>query len=161
MVLKSRLPAACLFDSATWLIATGFGIGLSPVTPATVASAAALLLYAFLPIDETLPANWVFIAASFAVGIWVTGRFATSESPDPRYVVWDEFVGMWVACMYVPKTWPFLAAAFLLFRLFDVLKPFPIRRLEHMPGGLGIMADDILAGIYANLVLRTLQWLIS
>ncbi|MEC8909441.1 MAG: phosphatidylglycerophosphatase A, partial [Chloroflexota bacterium] len=66
---------------------------------------------------------------------------------DPKRAVWDEVAGMWITCLLLPKTLPWLAAAFLVFRVLDILKPWPIRRLEGLPGGLGIMADDVVAGV--------------
>ena len=75
------------------------------------------------------------------------GTLVTKEDPDPKLAVWDEFIGMWVTCLFLPKELPWLAAAFICFRVLDVLKPWPIRRFERLPGGWGIMADDLAAGI--------------
>lgn len=146
----------------SWLIATGFGSGLATVVPATVGSAVALLIYALhtLWLAPFLPqvVVWGLVALAFFGGSQVSGKFATPGDPDPRYVVWDEFVGMWVACLLTPGGWLALLAAFVFFRLFDILKPFPIRRLERLPGGMGIMADDLLAGIYAGTAVQALFW---
>jgi phosphatidylglycerophosphatase A len=96
--------------------------------------------------------------------LFVLGTLASSHGErifgrkDPREVVIDEFVGMLVAFLWLPVTLQSLAAAFLLFRLFDIWKPFPARKFEDIPGGLGIMADDLVAGIYANLTYRILAF---
>lgn len=148
-----------------WVIATGFGTGLSPVAPGTVGSLAAAVLYYFSPLDAGSltylddPALLVFctvVGVSFFVGIWAANAVSSPDSPDPHHVVWDEFVGMWVTCLFLPKDLAWLAVAFVVFRLLDVIKPFPIRRLERLHGGLGIMADDLLAGVYGAVLCNAL-----
>ncbi|MEX0763288.1 MAG: phosphatidylglycerophosphatase A, partial [Dehalococcoidia bacterium] len=134
------------------VIATGFGTGLAPIAPATFGSAAALLIYWALPIDGSSPWLWVMIAVAALVGTWATGRIARPEAPDPKRGVADEFAGMWVTLLFLPVTWPWLAAAFFTFRLLDIAKPFYIRRLERLPGGVGIMADDLAAGAVGALL---------
>ena len=148
-----------------WVIATGFGTGLSPVAPGTVGSLAAAVLYYLSPLDAGSltylddPALLVFctvVGVSFFVGIWAANAVSSPDSPDPHHVVWDEFVGMWVTCLFLPKDLAWLAVAFVVFRLLDVIKPFPIRRLERLHGGLGIMADDLLAGVYGAVLCNAL-----
>ena len=136
------------------MIGSGFGTGLAPLAPATVGALAALLIYAFVPIAEDSAALYTLIGGGFLVGVWATGRMTSADEPDPQRAVWDEFVGMWVTCLLLPKTLPWLAAAFLLFRVLDIAKPWPIRRLERLHGGLGIMADDLLAGLYGAAILN-------
>ena len=140
-----------LFPAASrrlaWFVATGFGSGLAPVVPATVGSLAALILYFLAPISPDGVEFFLLIGVGFPIGIWATGKLVTATDPDPRSAVWDEFIGMWVTCLLLPKTLPWMAAAFICFRALDVLKPWPIRQLERLPGGLGIMADDLLAGL--------------
>jgi phosphatidylglycerophosphatase A len=139
------------------LIATWFGCGLSPFAPGTVGSAAALaigaLLYrhaGFLWWEYLVLAAVLFGPAVWAAG--VTARAAKIE--DPSFVVVDEVIGQWIALAGAqPLNWKSCLAAFLLFRLFDIWKPAPVRQLERLPGGLGINADDVMAGIYAALVL--------
>jgi len=75
---------------------------------------------------------------------------------DSKMIVWDEYVGMWITLFALPKSIVLVFLAFIVFRVFDVLKPFPIRRLESLPGAVGVMADDVVAGIYSNLVLWVL-----
>ena len=150
-----------------WLIATGFGSGLSPIAPGTVGSLVAVVLYYLSPLDAgslwhlddpDLLVFLLLIAGSFFVGIWACGVISSPSDPDPRRIVWDEFVGMWVTCLLLPKDAFFLAMAFVAFRIFDVVKPFPIRRLERLPGGLGIMVDDLLAGVYGAALCNLLHF---
>ena len=125
---------------------TGLGIGLAPIAPATVASLVAVLAYGFSPLEEDSAGFFLLCGLGFLAGIWACQTLITDEDPDPGRAVWDEFAGMWVTCLLLPKTLPWLAAAFVVFRVLDILKPWPIRRFERLPGGLGIMADDLVAG---------------
>jgi phosphatidylglycerophosphatase A len=131
-------------------LAFGFGSGLSPVAPGTAGTVAALPL-AVLLVQLPLWIALGVVAASFALGIYlcgVTGRALGVH--DHGGIVWDEFVGMWLVLVFVPFEWTWWLAAFALFRLFDVLKPWPIRWLDrHVHGGLGVMLDDLLAAIFA------------
>ena len=147
-------PLTAAADRVAWVIGSGFGTGLAPLAPATVGALAALLIYAFAPIAEDSTALYALIGGGFLVGVWATGRMTSDADPDPQRAVWDEFVGMWVTCLLLPKTLPWLAAAFLLFRVLDIAKPWPIRRLEKLHGGLGIMADDLLAGLMGAAILN-------
>ena len=140
-----------------WLVGTGFGSGLAPVAPGTVASLAALVVYFFAPIGEDSVALYLLVGGGFLVGIWATGTLTTSAVHDPKCAVWDEFVGMWATCLLLPKSLPWMAAAFICFRVLDVTKPWPIRRLERLPRGQGIMADDLLAGLFGALLLNGLR----
>ena len=99
------------------------------------------------------------IIVGFTLGVWATGTLVSPEDPDPSRAVWDEFVGLWVTCLFLPKEPVWLAAAFLSFRALDVLKPWPVRRLESLPGGLGIMADDLAAGLYGAAALNVARLL--
>jgi phosphatidylglycerophosphatase A len=144
------------------VISTWFGCGYSPKAPGTVGSAAAL--GAAILIEHF--AGWnppAFAALALIVSvpaIWAAGETARSaRMKDPQFVVVDEVVGQWLtlagACTLNWKSW---LAAFVLFRLFDIWKPFPVRQLESLPGGLGIVADDLMAGLYAALVLFLAGW---
>ena len=137
-----------------WLVGAGFGSGLSPIAPGTAGSLAAAVIYYLLPISGDSVYLYALIAAGAVVGVWATGTLASPDDPDPGQAVWDEFVGMWATCLLLPKEWPWLMAAFLCFRALDVLKPWPARRLEELPGGLGIMADDLLVGLYGAVLLN-------
>ncbi len=140
-----------------WIIGAGLGSGLFPVAPATAGSFLALAIYWFSPLTGDDPALFVLIAAGFLLGIWATGKMSTDDDPDPTQAVWDEFIGMWATCILLPKTLPWLAAAFICFRILDIWKPWPIRRLERLHGGLGIMADDLLAGIFGAVILNVIR----
>ncbi|MSQ05819.1 MAG: phosphatidylglycerophosphatase A [Dehalococcoidia bacterium] len=144
----------------TWLVATGLGSGLAPVAPATVASLLALGIYYFLPISGTSPVLYAMIVGGFALGVSATGYLVTDADPDPHRAVWDEFVGIWATCLWLPKELPWLAAAFVCFRVLDIAKPWPIRRLERLPGGLGIMADDLAAGLAGAALLNAARLLV-
>lgn len=139
-----------------YAVATGLGSGYSPIVPGTAGSALGLLLY--LPLAAAPAALQVAaVVALFLAGV-AAGHHVARRSgiEDPSIVVVDEVVGMWITLLFLPFT-PFTAAAgFLLFRVMDVVKPWPARQLEHLHGGWGIMADDVMAAIYANLVLRVL-----
>ena len=143
------------------MFGTALGLGLFPVAPATLASLVAVAVYYPLPMDGDSPAFIALIAVSLAIGPWACGSLVTPEDPDPKRAVWDEVAGVWLTCLFLPKTLPWLAAAFVTFRVLDVLKPWPIRRFERLPGGWGIMADDAAAGVVGaallNLVYR-LGW---
>ena len=140
-----------------WLFGTGFGSGFAPIAPATVASAIALAVYWALPISGDSPALYLMIALGAALGVWATGTLVRPTLLDPPQAVWDEVIGMWVTCLLLPKTLPWLAAAFLCFRALDIIKPFPINRLERLPGGVGIMADDLAAGLAGAVALNLVR----
>src|ERR671931_2776946 len=142
---RSRIPAL--------VIATVLGIGYIPVAPGTLGSAAGLLVWAIVP--QSAAAQGVAIAVVFVVGAW-SGSIAEDHfgTTDPRQVVIDEVMGMLITLFLNPVGWAGAAGAFLLFRVADIVKPFPANRLEGLPGGIGVMADDGMAAIYANLALR-------
>jgi phosphatidylglycerophosphatase A len=133
------------------------GVGYVPVAPGTFGSAVGLLIWYVLPVS--LLAQGAAIAAVSLIGAW-SGTIAERQyaKVDPGYVVIDEVAGMLVTLFLVPVGWAGAIGAFLLFRLFDIVKPYPANRLERLHGGLGIMADDIMAGVYANLALRLCIW---
>lgn len=133
------------------------GSGLAPLAPATVASLAALAIYYFVPLTGDSLGLYLLIGFGFLLGVWATGTLTGPTDQDPRQAVWDEFVGMWATCVLLPKELPWMAAAFLCFRVLDILKPWPIRRMERLPGGLGIMADDLLAGALGAVALNGLR----
>lgn len=140
-----------------WLIGAGLGSGLAPVAPATAGSLLALLIYVALPISQDSLALYLMVALGFLVGIWATGSLVSITDPDPKLAVWDEFVGMWATCIFLPKTVVWMVAAFFCFRALDIIKPWPIRRLERLPGGVGIMADDLLAGLWGAGLLNEIR----
>lgn len=137
------------------VIATVGGLGYLPVAPGTFGSLAAVL--AFLCFPTYLPPFW-FTAAllvSTLIAVWAAQRLAQAgENDDPSEVIIDEVVGMAVTMAYLPLNAFTLAAGFVLFRMFDIVKPFPVRQVEKLHGGWGIVLDDMMAGVYANLLLR-------
>jgi phosphatidylglycerophosphatase A len=150
---KAAGPGSALAALAT-AVATGFGSGYSPIAPGTAGSLVGLLL--FWPLRR-LPAPVVVavVAASFFLGTAAAASVARRIGvEDPGIVVVDEVVGMWTSLLFLPFTVGTAAVGFLLFRVMDVLKPYPARQLEDLPGGWGIMCDDLMAGVYANLALR-------
>jgi phosphatidylglycerophosphatase A len=143
-------------------ISTWFGCGYSPVAPGTVGSAAAMAI-AILIEHYSDCSPLAFAAAAIVVsapGIWAAGETARQAGiEDPQFVVVDEVVGQWLALAGSRAlNWKSWIAAFVLFRLFDIWKPFPVRQLESLPGGAGIVADDLMAGVYAALVLFLAGW---
>ena len=148
-----EVPAARL----AWFIGAGFGSGMFPVAPATAGSLVALAVYWWTPLTGDSPGLFILIGAGFPLGVWATGKMSTAANPDPRQAVWDEFIGMWATCILLPKTLPWMAAAFICFRALDILKPWPIRRLERLHGGLGIMSDDLLAGVFGAIILNAIR----
>jgi phosphatidylglycerophosphatase A len=139
------------------LISTWFGCGYWPYGPGTAGSAAGLLIAVALHRYAGFPpfAFAILAAVFFYPAVWaatITARQAGIK--DPQFVVVDEVLGQWVALAGARTlNWQTFLAAFVLFRLFDIWKPFPARQMEALPGGLGINADDVMAGVYAALVL--------
>lgn len=134
--------------------------GFAPVAPGTVGSAVAIPLWwvmrqTGLPWLEPLCLALVIVAGAW--GARVTERELQVEDPGP--VVIDEVAGMFVTLLWMPVTWPVAIVGFLAFRVFDIVKPYPVGRLERLPGGWGVMADDVMAGVYAWGVLRIVLWL--
>lgn len=143
------------------LLATFAYVGRFPIAPGTAGSAAALLLYAALRLVGSPVVDLGVILGLFAVGCWagsVAERYYGRT--DPGAVVLDEVIGMLLTLLFVPVTWVGALIGFFLFRAFDIVKPFPARQCERLHGGLGIMADDVVAGIYGNLALRLIVWIV-
>lgn len=153
----THLPS--MRDPAQFL-AFGLGSGLSPRAPGTAGSVAAVLPYlliAALPLWQYA----VIVAIAMLAGFWICGEASRRLNVhDHPGIVWDEFVGLWIALFAIPSGWIWILFGFLLFRFFDVLKPWPISWLDrHVDGGVGIMIDDILAGIMSCVCLHTAHWL--
>jgi phosphatidylglycerophosphatase A len=143
-------------NTALTRIATLGFLGYSPYAPGTVGTLFAFAVF-FLA-DLTVSGHLILIISVILTGIYASSvAEKTLNEKDSKKIIIDEFAGFFVAVFYLPKSISFAVAAFLLFRFFDILKPFFISKLEKtLDGGLGIMADDILAGIYTNLVLQAL-----
>jgi phosphatidylglycerophosphatase A len=137
---------------AAIVLATVLGAGYSPVAPGTAGSAVALVILWLVPFSR--PGLILFFAAVTIAGTWAAHVVeAAAGTKDPGAIVIDEVAGMTLSVLLVPPTIPVLLAGFVLFRVFDVLKPFPANRAQALPGGLGVMVDDLVAGLYALLVL--------
>ena len=143
--------ARLLLTHPAGLLATGLGSGLLTRAPGTVGSLAALLPWWLWLRDLPDSGYALVLVAGFALGVlasrWVIARTGIA---DPGFVVWDEFIGLWLALWLLPAGWPWIAAGFALFRLFDIWKPWPIRWFDrNVHGGLGVMLDDLVAGAAA------------
>ena len=140
-------------------IATAFGVGYVPFAPGTFGSAAGLVLWWLLPASAAAQA--IAIVALFAIGAWSSGVAEQHfGGTDPSHAVIDEVMGMLITLFLNPVGGWGAAGGFLLFRVADVIKPYPANRLEALPGGVGVMADDAMAAVYANLALRAALMLI-
>jgi phosphatidylglycerophosphatase A len=148
------------------ILATFGYVGHFPIAPGTAGSAAALVLYALLrwlefALGLGTPGS-IFLEGAVIVALFAAGCWAGSVAEvhygrtDPGYVVLDEVIGMLLTLIAIPVTWIGALVGFFLFRLFDIVKPFPARQCESFHGGLGIMADDGVAGIYGNIALRVI-----
>lgn len=141
------------------LLAFGFGSGAAPKAPGTFGTLAAVLLYWPLSTLTTEYYLWMLILTSL-VGIFLCGKTAKDLNVhDHGGIVWDEFVGFWITMFMAPAGLTWVVIGFVLFRFFDIIKPWPISWIDKkVSGGLGIMLDDIVAGVMAALVLQGLAW---
>lgn len=150
------------------ILSTGFGVGYSPFAPGTMGALLALfiwlLFYCLLPYILCLAATIIFTLLLTYFGVRAADAVESIWGKDPSRVVVDEMVGVLIPLFFVPDSanwyW-FAAAAFVLFRLFDIFKPLGIRKMEDFPGGIGIMMDDVLAGVYSALILMVARWLVG
>ena len=148
------------------LIASGFGVGFSPIAPGTVGAIFAICCWLGLSLFFSASDVWwltmVVILFFVRVGIWAANRLQPYWGEDPSQIVVDEMVGMWIPLLIVPiEKIEYILMAFLLFRFFDIVKPLGIRKMEYLPGGVGVMLDDVLSGIYSFIVLIVIRWIIA
>ena len=148
------------------LVATGFGSGFSPVAPGTAGALLAVLLwvagYFLLPFAQLQVLLAVLVVYFTVQGVYSSGVMEKHWGEDPSRVVVDEMVGVWIPLLVVPDGgWWYVVAAFVLFRFFDIVKPLGVRRMERLGGGMGIMMDDILAGVYSAVLLGVARFLIG
>lgn len=138
------------------LIVTGFGLGYSPVAPGTMGALGALvpaiLILRYAPNPDLILGSLALVVT--ILGIIGSKKLQHQWGKDPSRIVVDEMVGMWISLLWLGAGWVTMLSAFILFRFFDIVKPLGIHKTEQLPGGVGVMADDILAGIYANLLLQ-------
>lgn len=155
-------PARVVFSHPVHFLAFGFGSGLSPVAPGTTGTLAAIPLFAalsFLPL-------WAYLALTLVAlfaGFWICGRSsALLGVHDHRGIVWDEIVGYLITMIGAPLAWPWMLTGFLLFRVFDVLKPWPASWADRqLHGGVGIVMDDVFAGVYALIVMQLAMYYLA
>jgi phosphatidylglycerophosphatase A len=160
-VNEPQPPRVVLKHPLGW-IASGFGVGLAPVAAGTFGSAAALIPWFFWLRGQSPAIYLGTVAIAFVVGVvaahWV---IAKTRIEDPSVVVWDEFIGQWLALFLAPAGWLWMLGGFALFRLFDIWKPWPVRWADRkLHGGFGAMFDDVLAGLYALAVLQAIAYLV-
>ena len=149
------------------IVATGFGSGFSPVAPGTAGALLATVIWGifmfFFPYNMVWLLTAVLILVFTIGGIGAANHLEKFWGKDPSRVVVDEMVGVWIALLAVPEGGGvgYPLAAFVLFRLFDIFKPLGIRSMENFKGGVGVMMDDILAGVYSFILLAGFKWLIG
>jgi phosphatidylglycerophosphatase A len=162
MTTGAKISARTVLTDPIHLLAFGFGLGLAPVAPGTVGSLLGVLV-AWLMLDVGLPIQAGLAIAMFVAGIWICGNSSRRIGQhDPGGIVWDEICAMYITLLVAPATVTAWILAFGLFRAFDIVKPWPIRDLDHrLGGGLGIMLDDLVAALYAAILLTLYRWLMT
>jgi phosphatidylglycerophosphatase A len=154
--MTSSKPAFDLKQPVQFL-ALGFGSGLAPKAPGTFGTLAAIPVFLLLTILMPTPLSYgVAVVVMSIAGIYICGKAADDVGVhDHPAIVWDEFVGFFITMFMVPVSWQSILVGFILFRIFDILKPWPISYIDKkMTGGLGIMFDDVLAGIFALIIMQ-------
>ena len=139
------------------ILATVFGIGYFPWGPGTLAAlVASIFFYSIYVVPWGQLFSPFAVVVVFFIGVWVSNIVEKDWGKDSSLVVIDEVLGMGVSLLFIPADWHYYLVAFILFRIFDIGKPLLIRRMESFPAGWGVMLDDLLAGIYANIVLQVI-----
>jgi phosphatidylglycerophosphatase A len=140
------------------LLATGFWVGYSPIAPGTLGTLLAIPIYFFLS-EMSFPLYELTLFTFFFLSSWISERAENyfGKKDDSRIVI-DEMMGFFITMLWVTKTPFFILVGFILFRFFDILKPFPIRRFEKVRGGFGVVLDDVMAGVYANIILQIISF---
>ena len=137
------------------ILSTCFGLGYIPVAPGTATSLVFVLLYKYFLFSIPWPFFLGILAFLYILGAVASTKYASVlKIKDPRRITIDEAVGQLLPLFLLPPSWVNMAIAFILFRFFDILKPFPIRRTESFPNGWGIMTDDIVAGLYTGIIIN-------
>ncbi len=137
------------------ILATFFGIGFFPLAPGTLTSMVVVILYRFFLHNLSWPVYLLIPLGLFFIGVFVASEYSSDlGKKDPRRIVIDEACGQLLVLFQLPTSWFLLLLGFFLFRLFDIIKPYPIRKVENLRKGWGIMTDDIVAALYAIIVLR-------
>ena len=137
-------------------IATFFGAGYFPLAPGTFTSLICVLLYKFYLVRMSWPLYILLLLSFFVLGALVSSVYSHElKKKDPKKVVIDEAFGQFLVLFRMTESWALLVMSFVFFRLFDIIKPYPIRKIEEFPGGWGIMLDDLVAAIYAGIAVYT------
>jgi phosphatidylglycerophosphatase A len=139
------------------LIGSGFYTGYIPIASGTFGSLAATVIY-IIPGFERLEIIVPAIVLLFLYGLFVSSKFETVYGKDPSQCTVDEFVGTWIALIALPKTFLIVLTSFLIWRVLDIIKPFPARTSEKLPGGLGIMTDDVISGFYSLVIVHLIVY---
>ena len=152
-------PVKSVLTNPVHFLAFGLGSGLSPKAPGTMGTVAAIPFYLLMQ-PLSLPAYLAVLLVATLIGIWLCDKTSKDLGVhDHPGIVWDEFCGFWLTMIAAPAGWLWVLAGFTLFRVFDIVKPWPIRWLdEKVHGGLGIMVDDLLAGAFAFICLQFLVY---
>ncbi|MDH3399359.1 MAG: phosphatidylglycerophosphatase A [Chromatiales bacterium] len=152
--MNKAVSPKTVFTDGVHFLAFGFGSGLAPWAPGTAGTLVAVFLE--WPMRaQSLEIRLLVAAAMFVVGVWICGESARRlDAHDHPGIVWDEFAGYFLTMLLAPQGWIWSLVGFALFRFFDILKPWPIREVDHrLGGGIGIMVDDTLAGVFAGAIL--------
>ena len=151
MTVDKQVRSRVSLANPVHFLALGFGSGLAPKMPGTFGTLAALPLVVLLSYYASFSVYLIVTILVSIVGVWICGRTADDMGVhDDSSIVWDEVAGMLITMLAVPLSWQTLLVGFMLFRFFDILKPWPISYLDrHVHGGFGIMIDDVLAGLFA------------
>jgi phosphatidylglycerophosphatase A len=162
MTTGAKITARTVLADPVHLLAFGFGLGLVPVAQGTAGTLLGIV-FAWLALDLGLQLQIAIGVLMFVAGIFICGNSSRRLGQhDPGGIVWDEIVAMYFTLLVAPATIGAWILAFVLFRLFDIVKPWPIRDLDHrMGGGLGIMLDDLVAALYAAILLVLYRWLMT
>ena len=165
--MSERSEGAVRSPRSVWrnpihFLAFGFGSGTVPKGPGTAGTVVAMVIYLLLP-DLSAWLQAALIAVTFLLGVWLCGKTADDLGVhDHGGIVWDEFVGYWITMFMAPQAWFWPLVGFVLFRILDIFKPWPIKWVDQqVKGGMGIMLDDVLAGIMAALCIQALVVLIA
>ena len=160
MTIKNP-TAKTVFTSPIHFLAFGFGSGLSPVAPGTMGTLAVIPIYLLMQNLNLLPYIILTVIISI-VGIWICGVSSKMLGVhDHGGIVWDEFAGYLITMIAAPSGWLWVIIGFILFRIFDIWKPWPIHVVDkHVSGGFGIMLDDIIAGVFAGITLQLITLII-
>ena len=142
------------------IIGSGLYSGFIPLAPGTMGSIVALLVYLIPGIENPVVLSGLIIVFLFW-GKVIADKFETEYGKDPKQCVVDEWVGTWISLLFIPKTVSFIIISFVIWRMLDILKPFPADRLENLKGGWGIMLDDVISGVYTFIIIHIIIYFVN